>query len=475
MSTALRSTLVIAILVELVAGGWLLASRALRVPPALPADMSDDPLLAAEIRALAAKVDRGGAPEWRMLGEGLLGQGAYAHAESAFARAAALAPQDIEALFGHAFCIDRTGRMAASNPLYRRCLDLPDRTEDGVGRRPFALYAIGRNLLRLDDVQGAEAAFRENASFLPAQVQLAKLLVRDGRLGEAVRIVDDLLRQLPLALELHQLKARILEAAGAPAEAFLARAMEERSAHLVESNFSTDYVRPFTTRLGMPRVLQEVESRLPPMPGDPRRDPAVLEREIAPLETLVAEARVPQRATLAFLRGALAADADDVAGITAALGIVDAAGDRSVSRLELEALVRDRMGDAVTATALRERAVAMGPSPQLHRRLAEERERQGDDAAARHHRARAHFHLGKAAYRRNRLEDALREFREAAVHDDRHVATWYRAGEMAYHLGRRTEAAEAFRRVVDLEPDHERALRWLDLLVTATVPGPSGG
>ena len=117
----------------------------------------------------------------------------------------------------------------------------------------------------------------------------------------------------------------------------------------------------------------------------------------------------------------------------------------------------------------------MAPSPQLHRRLAEESERRGDHAAARHHRARAHFHLGKAAYRRNRLEDALREFREAAVHDDRHVATWYRTGEMAYHLGRRTEAVEAFQRVVDLEPDHERALRWLDLLVTATVPAPSGG
>jgi tetratricopeptide (TPR) repeat protein len=133
------------------------------------------------------------------------------------------------------------------------------------------------------------------------------------------------------------------------------------------------------------------------------------------------------------------------------------------------------MGDDATATALRERAAAMAPSPQLHRRLAEECERRGDEAAARHHRARAHFHLGKAAYRRNRLEDALREFREAAVHDDRHVATWYRAGEMAYHLGRRAEAVEAFRRVADLEPDHERALRWLDLLATAAVSGPDGG
>ena len=88
MSPALRRTLVIAIIVELAVGGWLLASRVLRVPPALPADMVDDPLLAAEIRVLASRADRGGTPEWRTLGEGLLGQGAYAHAESAFARAA---------------------------------------------------------------------------------------------------------------------------------------------------------------------------------------------------------------------------------------------------------------------------------------------------------------------------------------------------------------------------------------------------
>lgn len=464
MSPVLRRLLVMLLAVEAVACAGLVARRAWRVPPAVPGGFSDDPLLAPELAAVAARADRGGAADWRTLGESLLGQGLYAHAEQAFARAVALDPRDADALFGQAFCVDRTGRMEEAVALYRRCLELPGSAADGGDRRPLALYAIGRNLLRLEDVAGAEAAFRENESFVAAAYQLARLLFHDGRLGEAVRIVEGLLRQLPLALELHALKARILDAAGAPAEAFLARAAEERSAHLVESNFNTDYVKPFTLRHGVAGALADIERRLPPLPGDPERDPERIAAQVVRLEEAVGAGRIPQRLTLAYLRAALAADTGSAADLARALATIDAAGDRSVSRLDIEATVRERAGDAAGARALRERAVALAPSARLHRQLAEAAERAADADAARIHRARQHFHLGKAAYRRNRLEEALREFQAAAALDDAHVATWYHAGEMAYHLGRPADAVAAFRRVVQLEPDHERAARFLELI-----------
>ena len=467
MSPVLRRLLVMLVVAEVAVCAGLVARRAWRVPPAVPTDFPDDPRLATELAAVAARADRGGAADWRALGESLLGQGLYTHAEQAFARAVALDPRDADAAFGQAFCVDRTGRMEEAVALYRRCLDLPDVAADGVGRHPFALYAIGRNLLRLEDVAGAEAAFRENEAFVPAAYQLAKLLSRDGRLGEAVRIVESLLGQLPLALELHQLRARILDAAGAPAEAFLARATEERSAHLVETNFNTDYVKPFTRRHGLVGALAEIEARLPPLPGDPERDPQRITEQVERLERDVGSARIPQRLTLAYLRAALAADAGGGDELARHLATIDEAGDRSVSRLDIEATVRERSGDADGARALRERAAAMAPTARLHRQLAEAAERSGDAASARIHKARQHFHLGKAAYRRNRLEEALGEFRAAAALDDAHVATWYHAGEMAYHLGRPADATAAFRRVVQLEPDHERAVRFLELLEPA--------
>ncbi len=467
MSAGLRRLLVGLLAVEVAVCGWLLGRRALRMPPPLPAAFPDDPLLEPEMQAVADAADRGGAVEWRELGESLLGQGLYADAEQAFARAAALDPRDIDALFGQAFCVDRTGRVAESIAIYRRCLDLPDVADGPLGRRPFALYAIGRNHLRLGDVAAAEAAFRENDGFVPANFQLAKLLYRDGRLGEAVRIVEQLLGQLPLALELHQLKARILDAAGAPAEAFAARAAEERSAHLVESNFNTDYVRPFTQRHGIPRAFADYEQILPPLPGDPQRDPARLEARLRPLEDAVGKLRIPQRVTLAYLRADLAAAAGRTDELADSLRTIAAAGDGSVSRLELEARLRELEGDTAAARDLLGRAAAMGPTAQLHRRLAEAAERDGNEAAARQHRAREHFYRGKAIYRRNELETARREFEEASRLDPTHVASWYRLGEMAYHLGRPVEAVAAFRRVLELEPDHERAATFLRILEPA--------
>jgi len=484
MSSRVRGLLLAVLALELAVGGWVVGRRALRSPPALPAELDDDPLLEAEIREVAARADRGlgwrglgrqDAAAWRTLGESLLGRGFYAEAEQAFARAVALDPRDVDAAFGLAFCVDRTGRVVESIPLYRRCLDLPDTRSGQIGRRPFALYAIGRNHLRLEDVAAAEAAFRENDGLVAANVQLAKLLVHEGRPGEASRIIDGLLEQLPLALELHQLRARLLEAAGAADEAFLARAAEERSAHLIESNYNTDYVRPFTRRHGLAREFDAIERLLPPVAGDAQRDPRCLRGRIEPLVAAVAGRRIPQRVTLAYLEADLAAaggeglaaanrQADPAADLAAQLATIDAAGDHSVSRLELEAAVREIEGRDDLALELLERAVAMAPTAQLHGRLAEAYDRRGDEPRSRHHLARRHFHLGKAVYRRNRLDDALREFREAAALDPRHVATWFHVGEMEHHLGRSAAAIEAFRRVLELEPDHERARTFVRIL-----------
>lgn len=480
MSTRMRGLLAGLLAIELAFCGWFVARRGLRTPPVLPAELTDDPLLAADLRAVAAEADRAGhsradGAAWRTLGESLLGRGFYAEAELALRRAVALDPRDIDAAFALAFCVDRTGRVAESTDLYRRCLDLPEKQAGQDARRPFARYAIARNHLRLEDVAAAEAAFRENDELVAANFQLAKLLFHEGRLDEAARILDRLRSQLPLALEVHQLRARMLEAGGVADEAFLARADEERSAHLIESNYNLGYVRPFTTRHGLARELSEIEKSLPPLAGDPNRDPRRLDERIEPLVAAVAGRRIPERVTLDYLQANLALAAGHDAELAAHLAAIDAAGDRSAARLQLEATLLEKEGRADLALDLLERAALMAPTAQLHGRLAEAHSLRGDAPQSLHHLARRHFHLGKALYRRNRLADALLEFRESAKLAPRHAATWFHIGEMEHHLGRPAQAIEAFRRVLELEPDHERAAAFVRILDAGLMNASRGG
>jgi len=244
----MRRWVAIAVAVEVAVCGWLAVDRLRRPRATLPTTVADDPQIGAEFAALARRAENGGAREWLFLGESLLGQGLYGHAERAFERALALDPANVEAAHALGFVVDRTGRVAEGNAHLRRCLEIIERSGQQHPQRSLVLYAIGRNHLRLGDVPAAEAAFRRNEGFLPAMFQLARILYHSDRPKEAAELLERLLEREPLALELHHLNARVMERLGRPAEQFAAAAMEERSAHLVETSFGTDYVQPFVKR-----------------------------------------------------------------------------------------------------------------------------------------------------------------------------------------------------------------------------------
>lgn len=456
MSPAIRRFVMVAVVVEAALGGWLVISRLDRPRASIPASFPDDPLLAGEFAALAKRAEQGTADDWLFLGESLLGQGCYGHAERAFERGLAMSPDSIEATYGLAFAVDRTGRVAESNALYQRCLDMPDDPRSPQSKKPFALFAIGKNHLRLGDVAAAEAAFRRNEGFVPALYQLAKILHHTSRPKEAVAVLARLLQQVPLSLELHQLRARVLEQLGEPAEQFAAAAMEERSAHLIESSFGTDFVRPFNHRHGLKPVLEAYDARKASGP------PAVMEAELSAIENLVRDRRIPQRFMVLFMRGerALVEGRPEVA--LEVVRQIAAGGDASGSRLLLEAAVREMQGDAGAARALRERAEIVHPSVPGQRGLADDCDRRGDAAGRDRHRARELFLAAMAAYRSNKLEPALELLEKSAALAPDDATTWFHIGEMKYHLGRRDAADEAFRKAVELRPGYGRARDYLE-------------
>jgi tetratricopeptide (TPR) repeat protein len=455
---SLRGLLVVAIVAELALGG-LLATRWRPVSaPKMPAAFPDDPPFAAEVADLAAAARYGGKDAWMALGDALLGKGAYPSAESAYRRATGLSPLDIDARFALAFCIDRTGRMTEANAEYEKCLELPDPPGAPQSKKPFALYAIGRNLLRLEDELGAEAAFRRNPGFPPADYQLARILLFSGRPMEALEVVERGLDRLPLALEWHRLRGRILDALGRPAEAFAARAMEERSAHLVEVNFNVDYIRPLTAQYGIQRMLRDYAAAM-------EREPAEkLSQRLDAIATAIGERIIPERTTLMQLRVDLAMRSgnpqDAVDRIAAEPLLRDS--DPLIAAYEADAL--EQLGKQDEATARRKRLVAIAPTPGLHRKLATACDRSGDETGRDRHLAEAERLEGIAVYRRNDITAAMPRFERAANLDPSNSAALFHWGEMLYHLDRPEEAALVFRKAIDRRPGFGRAGDFLTYL-----------
>lgn len=455
---SLRWLFIVVIAAELALVG-LLATRWSRLPtPQMPAGFPDDPPFAAEVDALVAATRQGGKDAWMALGNALLGKGAYPFAESAYRRATEIAPLDMEARFALAFCLDRTGRMAEANAEYEKCLELPDPPGAPQSKKPFALYAIGRNLLRLEDETAAEAAFRRNPGFPPSDYQLARLLLFSGRPKEALEVVDRGLQQLPLALEWHRLRGRILDALDRPAEAFAARAMEERSAHLVEMNFNTDYVRPLITQHGIQRMFGEYAA------AAEREPPAELSRRLDAIDVAIGERMIPERTTLMQLRVDLAMRSgnpqDAVDRIAAEPLLRDS--DPLIAAYEADAL--EQLGKLDVATARRKRLVMIAPTSALHRKLATACETSGDEAGRDRHLAEAERLEGIAVYRRNDIAGALLRFQRAAGLDPSNATALFHWGEMLYHLGQPEEATRAFREAANEQPGFRRPLEFLEYL-----------
>lgn len=456
----LRHLFVIFIIAEVFLGGVLATRWWTRSSLGLPVTVSGDSAWAAEVADLASATRLGGAAAWTALGDALLGKGDYRNAELAYRRVTEISPRDIEARFALAFCIDRTGRMADANDQYRRCLELPDPPGSGQSKKPFALYAIGRNLLRLEDESAAEAVFRQNPGFPPADYQLARILFFTGRPREALEVVDRGLELLPLSLEWHRLRGRIMDALDRPADAFAARAMEERSAHLLEVNFSTGYVRPLTTRHGISRMLRDYAAAIVG-----RESPELLQQRLDAIDTAIGGRIIPESTTLMQLRADLAMTSGNAQDVVAAIAAHPWLRDSDPLMALYEADAVERLGRVDEATALRRRLVSIAPSPALHRKLAAACEADGKVGDRDQHLARAELLDGIATYRRNDIAGALPRFEKAVALDPSNASAHFHLGEMLYHLGRHEEATSAFRDAVAQRSGFGRASDFLDYLI----------
>ena len=87
--------------------------------------------------------------------------------------------------------------------------------------------------------------------------------------------------------------------------------------------------------------------------------------------------------------------------------------------------------------------------------------------AAQYH-GQAEFLTGLVRFRQNRPEAALQAFRKAAELDPQNEWIWFYSAESYRLLGQSAEAIRAYSACTEINPDHSRALQWLQRLQAAT-------
>jgi tetratricopeptide (TPR) repeat protein len=166
--------------------------------------------LPAQFELAAARVrDEGTAAAWLSLCGFYLTIGYYPEAEACARRAAAVDRTSFDAVFALGICLDLMGRVQEAIFQFERANDLTDARRDHR-----AWFMLARGWLKLERVDDAIAAFARAPGFPPIQFQLARLLVRAGRLDEAAPLCAELGRVHPGCLELLTVAADLAEQRG---------------------------------------------------------------------------------------------------------------------------------------------------------------------------------------------------------------------------------------------------------------------
>ena len=85
----------------------------------------------------------------------------------------------------------------------------------------------------------------------------------------------------------------------------------------------------------------------------------------------------------------------------------------------------------------------------------------GDVSLAKRHRGLQEFRSGVDALQHNRLDEAHSALDQAVAMVPDHVSAWFYLAETCRFLDRQGQAEHAYRKCLELNPDHGRALRGL--------------
>ncbi|MFP6768140.1 MAG: tetratricopeptide repeat protein [Planctomycetaceae bacterium] len=241
------------LILELVVTGGLVIRRTSRSdPPRIDAEQLVDSITDDDFRRLEDAARDGGGREWRELATAYAVYGFFPDAEACCRHAAQLDPSSFEIHYLWGIVLNRLGRMAESNDRLQRAIVLgtPRQGND-------CWYLVGRNLLRMESAQEAEAAFRKAAPLPRARYHLAFLLARQENLDEALPLIERLQAEQPEIHTFHQLRARVEATRGNEQAAIKFRQLAEQSPEDLGTDTAADFLAEQTPRFGIDRKIVE--------------------------------------------------------------------------------------------------------------------------------------------------------------------------------------------------------------------------
>ena len=385
---------------------------------------------------------------WLELGQACAVYGFFPEADLCLGRAAELDPDSFDNWFWWGLVLNRLGRTTESTERLTRAIEL------NLPAIDECRYIIARNQLREDRPAEAEVTLRQlGLEHLPGRYLLAYLLAHTERASEAMPILDRLIAEQPDIHRLYQLRARAAERLGRTAAARADRERAERAPRTIDTDLVADRLGGQSHRFGLDRRIA-AKSALAKR-GD-------LDAASRGLRDILDVTYRPRVAELLARIHMVRRQPGDAARVLEEL--ISRNGESPEILTELAAAYGVSGKPAESVRCL-QRALHYRIDSEVCYRLALHLQELGNASDTVGLRALADHAEGLAAFRTNRLADAVTLLRKASKVDHREQAeSWFHLGESLRHLGRADDARDAYRRCLELKPHHGLAADVLERL-----------
>ena len=389
--------------------------------------------------------------DWNSLGMALFAYGFFEDAFTCFQHAVNLDDSNFENLFLIANCESRMGRLNDAVHHFQQARDSIDNETD----QQRCEFEIGKTYLRLEEPTLAESALRRAGDHPHALHELAKLLMRSDRSTESLSVLDQLEAQYPYAIEYRLLKARVHEMRGEQEEASRQRDHAEYNARRLPVDKFTAGIERFRNGQGLRSEVQNAQQLL----KSNQVEPAI--RILEQTASVGWDQQTILLAAMAELKRA-----NPPAAINGLEKLLEDRGDFPQGMLLLgDAYLANE--ETSKAREIWESTAAIRSGIALHERLGKLYRNAGDLEKSTEQNALRLQAIGIAELRNSNLERATVELQQALNENNSLVSSWFYLGECYRLRGQAQQAATAYRRCLQIAPQHGRAN---DRLMTLNEP-----
>jgi tetratricopeptide (TPR) repeat protein len=405
------------------------------------------------VRQMEADLDAQSIDDWVNLGQVYSTFALMPEAEYCFRRAVNLGSLTLEQQFKYGVCLSRRGKIEKAIQIV-----LPVANSNNE----LAVHAnqqIGFDYLRLDRRAEAEKYLRKAGADPISELSLARVLIREDRVAEAIRVLDGLITRDPDSMRAHQMRAWAYKTPGDTYDEHEARVAYDNSMHasgmVIIHPLSRDWDVETVSSMGAAKHM--TASSIALQKGEFEK--AISEGELA-LEMIEPLWR-PGYAK-AMINAHLANDEPVEALDYLSKWLIHDGESTRLWELVGDAFLALGEQDQAEAAWLRGTRIRASKTIQANaeicRKLDQLYQTQGNEAQATIFRAWHQYESGKLQWRDNNVRSAVVLFTQASDVLAQEEQVWFYLAESQRALNDRTSARESYKKCLLLNKHHGRAI-----------------